>query len=253
MSTVDNEIQKVDEIITATEKLKGRLMLDLFTKGIGHTKFKKSRIGEIPEEWDVITIKEASVELIDGDRGVNYPKLLDFSSEGYCLFLSNKNIKEDKFLFLESQFISEDKDASLRKGKLQKYDVVLTTRGTVGNVAFYDDEVPFKNIRINSGMLLLRASGRLNHAYLYHLMKSPLLKKKYAEMASGSAQPQLPIRSLEHIFLPIPPEKEQRKIVEISVSFDAKITNARRIREKLSLLKEGLMQDLLSGKVRINV
>lgn len=253
LSTVDEEIQKTDEIISAAEKLKNGLIQELFEKGIGHTQFKKTKFGEIPEEWDVVAIKDAPLELIDGDRGVNYPKISDFSSGGYCLFLSNKNIKEDKFLFLDPQFVSREKDQSLRKGKLRRQDVVLTTRGTVGNVAFYDDGVSFENIRINSGMILMRASGELSPAYLYHLMKSPLLKKRYIEMTSGSAQPQLPIKSLEHIYLPIPPREEQEEIVDISRSIDEKISSNQKSRAELLLLKEGLMQDLLGGKVRIKV
>lgn len=250
LSAVDEEIKKTDEIITATENLKRGLMQQLFTRGVGHTKFKKTKIGEVPEDWDIVAIKDAPIELIDGDRGVNYPKLSEFSSGGYCLFLNNKNIKEDRFVFSDIQFISREKDESLRKGRLHRYDVVLTTRGTVGNVAFYDDSVSFENIRINSGMLILRTIGDLNPLYVYHLMKSPFLKKRYTEVTSGSAQPQLPIGSLEQIYIPIPPEDEQEKIAEISQSVDEKISVNKKLKSKLSLLKRGLMQDLLSGKKR---
>lgn len=251
LSTVDLEIKKTDEIIFRAEKLKKGLMQDLFTKGIGHKKFKKTKIGDVPEDWDVVTIKDAPIELIDGDRGVNYPKLSDFTSGGYCLFLNNKNIKEDKFLFSDIQFISRKKDETLRKGKLKRFDVVLTTRGTVGNVAFYNKNISFENIRINSGMILLRACEELSPFYLYHLMKSPFMKKRYADLVSGSAQPQLPIRSLEQIYIPIPPEDEQEKIVEISESIDNKININKKFKENLNKLKKGLMQDLLSGKVRV--
>lgn len=250
LSTVDDEIQKTDEIITATEKLKIGLMQQLFTRGIGHTKFKESEIGEVPSDWWVVKIKDSPVQLIDGDRGINYPKLQDFSSGGYCLFLSNKNIKGDNFVFSDLQFITREKDETLRKGKLQRGDVVLTTRGTVGNVGYYNRSITFENIRINSGMLILRAFEGIEEEYLYHLMKSPLLKQKYLEVASGSAQPQLPIRSLEHVYIPLPPEDEQLKIAEISKVADEKISVNQKLKEKLTLLKKGLMQDLLSGKKR---
>jgi type I restriction enzyme S subunit len=250
LSAVDEEIKKTEELIFETEKLKSSLMSDLFTKGIGHKKFKKTKIGSIPEEWNLLSIKESSVSIIDGDRGINYPKTTDFFTEGYCLFLSTKNIKDDQFVFRESQFISKEKDEFLRKGKLQRNDVVLTTRGTVGNVAFYDDSVPFENIRINSGMVLIRSSKDFIPEYLYHLFKSPLFKKRYFELASGSAQPQLPIRSLENILVPIPSVNEQKKIVEISKSLDQKIYINNLLRVKLVGLKQGLMLDLLSGKVR---
>src|SRR3989344_744981 len=250
LETVDKEIKKTDEVVAATERLKTGLMQQLFTRGIGHTKFRKTKIGEVPEDWNVVAIKDASIELIDGDRGVNYPKLSEFSPGGYCLFLNNKNIKEDRFVFSDIQFVSREKDESLRKGKLRRYDVVLTTRGTVGNVAFYDDSVSFENMRINSGMLILRATGDLSPLYMYHLMKSSLLKKKYKEVVSGSAQPQLPIGSLEQVYIPIPPEDEQEQIAEISQSVDEKILVNQKLKAKLALLKKGLMRDLLSGKKR---
>lgn len=250
LSSVDEEIQKIDSIISETEKLKTGLMQDLFTKGIGHKKFKKTKIGMIPEEWHLSSIKESNISIIDGDRGINYPKSNDFSSDGYCLFLSTKNIKDDQFIFTESQFITQETDLALRKGKLQRNDVVLTTRGTVGNVAFYNEAVPFDNIRINSGMVLVRSGKDFLPEYVYHLFKSPLFKKRYAELASGSAQPQLPIRSLENILVPIPSLKEQKEIVEISQSLDKRMVVCKNLKVKLADLKKGLMSDLLSGKVR---
>ena len=235
LKTVDKEMEKTDEIIGGTEKLKKGLMQKLFEK---------------KEGWNVLKIKDSPIKLIDGDRGVNYPKVSDFTTGGYCLFLSNKNIKNDEFIFSDSQFISKEKDELLRKGRLQKEDVILTTRGTVGSVAFYDKTVSFQNIRINSGMLILRSFDGIEPIYLYQLLKSSLLKNKFKEIVSGSAQPQLPIRTLEQVFIPIPPEGEQQKIAEILSAVDEKILVNKKLKEKLTQLKKGLSQDLLSGKVR---
>ncbi len=253
LSTVDEEIQKTDEVIAAAEKLRRGLMQRLFTRGIGHTKFKKAEIGEIPEEWGASTIKESSIELIDGDRGVNYPKLKDFSPEGFCLFLSAKNVTKNGFIFNEASFITKEKDSALRKGKLQRGDVVLTSRGTVGNVAYYDEGAPYGNVRINSGMLIIRHGKQFNPVFLYQYFSGPQMRKMYLSMGSGSAQPQLPIRSLEQIRIPIIPLTEQGKISEIIRSVNVKIAVSKQIKEKLSALKKGLMQDLLSGRIRIKI
>ncbi len=101
-------------------------------------------------------------EIIDGDRGKNYPTQEDFTESGHCLFLNAKNVTATGFQFDSCMFISEEKDSCLRKGKLIRGDVVLTTRGTVGNIAFYDSCVPFDHMRINSGMVILR----MNHAMI---------------------------------------------------------------------------------------
>ena len=87
--------------------------------------------------WERKSFEEAPIEIIDGDRGVNYPAKSDFNNEGYCLFLSTGNVTSNGFNFNSMDFISKQKDETLRKGKLKRGDIVLTTRGTVGNVAYY--------------------------------------------------------------------------------------------------------------------
>ena len=253
LACVDEDIEKTDEIIKNTQKLKKGLTQDLLTKGIRNTKFKKSELGEIPENWEVKKIKNSGIKMIDGDRGLSYPKKSDFYEEGYCLFLSNKNIKNDKFIFDEKSFITKEKDEDLRKGKLQRKDVVLTTRGTVGNVAFYDNKIVFNHIRINSGMLIFRSDDDLVPEYLYKLFSSHFMKRRYKDMVSGSAQPQLPISSLENISIPVPSKVEQKKIAEILSAVDNKIDIYKQIKRKLTELKKGLMQDLLSGEVRVKI
>ncbi|VNT22040.1 type I restriction-modification system, S subunit, putative [Streptococcus pneumoniae] len=95
-------------------------------------------------------------DIIDGDRSKNYPKSDELFSEEYCLFLNTKNVTKNGFSFDTKQFITKTKDKLLRKGKLERYDIVLTTRGTVGNVAYYDELIKYKHLRINSGMVILR-------------------------------------------------------------------------------------------------
>ena len=99
-----------------------------------------------------LPLASAPVEIIDGDRGKEYPKQSDFQDAGYCLFLNTSNVRQDGFDFASCQFISEDKDRRLRKGRLKRNDLVMTTRGTIGNVAFFSENVPFEQIRINSGI-----------------------------------------------------------------------------------------------------
>ena len=72
-------------------------------------------------------------EIIDGDRGKNYPKQEEFLDIGFCLFLNAKNVTSAGFSFENCMYITEEKDTLLRNGKLKRGDVVLTTRGTIGN------------------------------------------------------------------------------------------------------------------------
>ena len=85
-------------------------------------------------EWKEMTLGDAPFKIIDGDRGKNYPKKEHFFERGYCLFLNTKNVTSTGFAFGELNFIDKSRDELLRKGKLERNDLVLTTRGTVGNM-----------------------------------------------------------------------------------------------------------------------
>jgi len=168
----------------------------------------------IHPDWPTPTFEEAPFEIIDGDRGTNYPKKEDFTPIGYCLFLNTKNVRSDGFNFSDTEFIPKAKDEALRKGKLQRGDVVLTTRGTIGNTGLYDDSVEFNHIRINSGMLIFRPDHhRLSSAYLFHFFQSLNFNSQRDAIVSGSAQPQLPIRNLNEAKIPLPPLATQQAIV----------------------------------------
>ena len=162
-----------------------------------------------------INLDELAVEIIDGDRGENYPPKSEFKDDGYCLFLNTSNITPSGFDFSTKDFISKKRDGLLRKGKLSKNDIVLTTRGTVGNVAYYNEDVPFEHIRINSGMVILRPDKNyIDPYYLFTFLNSDLFKKQVKNQGSGSAQPQLPIQALNKI-----------KVPDIDLNYQKKISN----------------------------
>lgn len=159
-------------------------------------------------------------EIIDGDRGKNYPTQEDFLDEGYCLFLNAKNVTSKGFSFKNCTFITKEKDEMLKKGHLNRGDVILTTRGTIGNLAFYDEFVPYENIRINSGMVILRMNhGILLERFFIEQFKMQLgsIKEK---IASGSAQPQLPISTMNKIVVLTPPTEQQKLFVDFVQNVD---------------------------------
>ena len=175
-------------------------------------------------------------DIIDGDRGKNYPKQNEFFPEGYCLFLNAGNVTPNGFSFEENSFITQEKDDLLRKGKLQRGDIVYTTRGTVGNAALYSESVPFENIRINSGMVILRCHEDIvDKQYLYQVLKSEHFRPYFKKYCTGSAQPQLPIINFSKIELNIPEVATQRRIADILSAYDDLIENNRK---QIKLLEE---------------
>ena len=87
-------------------------------------------------------------EFIDGDRGKNYPTFDEFSTSGFCLFLNASNVTSSGFNFDSCMFVTEEKDKIMRNGHLLLNDIVFTSRGTLGNVALYDKNIKYKNVRI---------------------------------------------------------------------------------------------------------
>lgn len=175
-------------------------------------------------------------EIIDGDRGKNYPKQDEFYPQGYCLFLNTGNVTKEGFIFEENQFIMKEKDEALRKGKLKRGDIVYTTRGTVGNAGYYNSSVPYENVRINSGMVILRSNGEIVDArFLYQILKSEYYRPYFKQYCTGSAQPQLPIKNFSQIYLNVPDIKTQHRIADILSVYDNLIENNQK---QIKLLEE---------------
>jgi len=185
-------------------------------------------------KFSKVPLGKAALSIIDGDRGANYPKKTEFFSKGDCWFLNTSNVKSAGFDFGEMDFITAEKDAALSKGKLRRHDIVLTTRGTIGNCAYFGEDIPFEDIRINSGMVVLRADpSQLDPYFLYAFLRSEIFKIQTGTHSSGSAQPQLPIGALRNIVIPLFELQHQRKIAAVLSALDAKIALNHRINVEL--------------------
>ena len=195
-------------------------------------------------KFDVVQLESTGIDVIDGDRGKNYPHQNELLSTGFCLFLSAKNVTKSGFSFSETQFISQRKDALLNNGRLCRGDIVITTRGTVGNVALYSPQVPYENIRINSGMLIIRCANNISNQYLYQVLRSEWFQKQIMAVQSGSAQPQLPKSHFLKMNIPLPPLPIQEKIASILQLIDDKITTNNSINDNLEQQAQALYQEL---------
>src|SRR3989344_8144235 len=202
------------------------------------------------KDWEIKKLGDKDViEIIDGDRGKNYPPKNEFQKTGFCLFLNTKNVTSSGFIFNEVDFIPKERDEKLRKGKLQRNDIVLTTRGTVGNSALYDDSVEFDNVRINSGMVILRPNTKqIIPKLLWILMGDSMTQKQFKRILSGTAQPQLPITNLVKIKIPLPPLETQKQIVQKLSAVQEYKTGLIEQRKKLKELFESSLHKSMSNK-----
>ena len=206
------------------------------------------------EDWEVRRLGESNlIEIIDGDRGKNYPTQKDFLDKGYCLFMNTKNVRPNGFEFNTTMFINEEKDNSMGKGKLKRNDVVMTTRGTIGNLGVYDDDVEYDNIRINSGMLIFRPNlKQITSEYFFEILRSGIIKEQIKKHVTGAAQPQLPIKTLVNFIFPVPKSiKEQQTIVHKLDALSAETKRLEAIYQQkindLEELKKSILQKAFSG------
>ena len=180
--------------------------------------------------------------IIDGDRGKNYPKQEEFFETGYCLFLNAKNVTTTGFSFENCIYITEEKDNALHNGKLKRGDVVLTTRGTLGNLAFYDDSVPYENVRINSGMVILRMKKHIVSELFFIEQFKLQIQSIKDKMASGSAQPQLPISTMNKIQILIASMELQEQFVAFAEQVNKSKVAVQAALDKAQVLFDSLMQ-----------
>ncbi|MEK2110706.1 restriction endonuclease subunit S [Vibrio parahaemolyticus] len=243
LSSMDNLIETNTKKLELLKSHKKGLMQKIFPEE--GKSVPELRFDGFEGEWTVRPL-DTDIDVIDGDRGVNYPKQHDFSKSGYCLFLNAKNVTKTGFKFNEVQFVSKEKDEKLNKGKLTREDVILTTRGSVGQFAYYSEEVLFEHVRINSGMVILSSKNFeiISPSYLYIFSGSSFCSEQIANMAFGNAQQQLTVSGIKKMSLSFPKREEQKKIVDCISSINILINRQTEKIETLKSYKKGLMQQL---------
>ena len=206
----------------------------------------KIRFKGFNEEWEQRKLSDI-VDVLDGDRGKNYPTSDDFDDSGHTLFLNASNVTNEGFLFQDNQFITEEKSNSMGNGKLEEDDIIITSRGSLGHIAWYNTDilrlVPYA--RINSGMLILRNKQEIETEYLYHFLKSDKGQSQISFMSFGSAQPQLTKKGVESLEVVLPPKSdEQLKIGDYFDHLDHLITLHQRKCDETKKLKKYMLQKM---------
>lgn len=220
LSAVDEDIEKTEQIIKGIERMKKGLMRELLTKGIGHKKFKKTKLGEIPEEWEVKDL----IDVATLQRGFDLP-IQDRTRGKYPLATSNG--------------ITDYHN----KYKVSAPGVFTGRSGTIGNV-FYTE----KNYWPHNTTLYVKNFHDNNEKFIYYFLQKFNLKNFY----SGTGVPTLNRNIVHKEKVTIPKSiQEQKQIAEILSEVDNKIDINKQIKNKLTQFKKGLMQDLLSGRVRV--
>ena len=201
----------------------------------------KSRFVELFGECKKQTsIKESGLTISDGNYSSKYPRSEEFVESGIPFIRAN-NLKNGTVVDEDMYFITPKKHAILLKGHLKSNDVLITTRGNIGQVAI----VPKKHndSNINAQIVLLRdENDRFVPQYLLWALQTEEAKSQYIELQTGTALKQLPVGRLEQVIIKEPPIELQEQFATFVEQTDKSKLAIQQSLDKLELLKKSLMQ-----------
>lgn len=245
LSTVDKQIEQTNQLIEKTKELKKGLMQQLMTKGIQNTKFKQSRLGEIPAEWKVKELGSIGEIII----GLTYsPEDLVKNSDDGILVLRSSNIRGNKLDFKDIKYVSSDiSDKLLTK----ENDILICSRNGSRRLLGKSALIGSEHVGLTFGAFMSMYRSIYN-TYLIHFFDTNLFKKQvYRNL--GATINQITSSDLKQFKIALPPLEEQQKIADILSSVDEDIEGYVQEKFKYEELKKGLMQQLLTGKIRVKV
>lgn len=237
LSDTDNLIQKLDKLIDKKKDIKKGAMQELLTG--------KKRLEGFSGEWEFKKlIKITSMPVTDGPHLT--PKFL----ESGVPFLSVNNIVNYKIDWSDLRYISKEDDIEFsKKCKPQEGDILLGKAATVGTVAVVETD---RDFNIWSPLALIRIKKEYANRFFYYYFQAPQIITQIKLLTNSSSQGNIGMRDIEKLEFPVPSKEEQTAIANVLSDMDAEIEELNQKKEKLKMIKEGMMQQLLTGRIRLD-
>lgn len=246
LSSVDDAIQATQAVIDQTRRVKQGLLQQLLTRGIGHTRFKQTEIGEIPEVWDWLILSEVA-ELVGGTTP---SKIVTDYWWGEIPWATPSDITSlppgTNYIFETSSKITKLALENTSLQILNPGSVLMTSRATIGEVAI--NMVPMTT---NQGFCNFKPNSSISAEYLANWLK--FSNKKLLKLAAGSTFLEISKKTLKNIKIGLPPLSEQKKIYTILTDVDDVLNVEYKKLLQIQKTKRGLIQDLLTGCVRVKL
>jgi type I restriction enzyme S subunit len=251
--TVDRAIQKTEKIVNSIKKIKQEIKHDLFTEGrYEHSEYNKTHFGpvsaKLPKAWDVCDIEDISKTVESGETPTGGSKVYVDSG---IPFVRSQNVLMNRLDLSDTAYITEEIHKSMSRSEITGGDVLINITGaSIGRVTPVPQE--FNRGNVNQHVCRIRISEdiQLNPSFLSYFLSSPLGQKQIKSFQAGSTRQGLNYDQVRSIRLPVPKRGEQEKIAEFLSEIDNRIEQERNCATQLERLKQGVMQDLLSGTVR---
>jgi type I restriction enzyme S subunit len=268
LSSVDEVIEKTQAQINKLKDLKTGMMQELLSpregqtaninnpqgeskNGLHHTEFKDSPLGRIPVGWEVVPL---------GDKASLVPgyafSSTDFTKNGTPLIRMGNLYQNRLDLKRAPKFMHKDLIEKHPRFVVSPNDIVFSMTGTSGKED-YGFAVQIPNTApiclLNQRVAKVVPSKEITKSFLLHLLHSRLFLDEVYSAGAGTKQANLSSANILDIKLPFPPIEEQEKIANALNSVSERISVINKRLNALSFSKKALMQDLLTGKVRVKV
>jgi len=264
LTILDNAITSTSQLIAKYQCIKNGLLHDLLTRGIDQHgnlrsekthQFKDSKLGRIPMEWEVVSLKQLMIKgrgfIQTGPFGSQLHSY-EYVSEGIPVIMP-QDIQELTISIENIARITEQKASSLSKHLVLDGDFIYARRGDISRCAVVTTNQ--KGWFCGTGCILMRFEKEdiLNPNWFKLFYQSSKGQNQIKANAVGLMMINLNSSVLNQLNIYQVPIDEQNSIVRISKNIESSIQNFRTNLTKLQSLKTGLMQDLLGGKVRIEI
>ena len=212
--------------------------------------YKEVKIGpssyQIPNSWQVNKVEN----IINIKNGYAF-KSKDYIEDGIPLVrVINVNENNDIVFEKEVKYLPKKYLEKYSKYVLKRNDILLVMVGaSTGKIGKIDSKI--LPALLNQNMWNLKPKNKkVNKLFFYYLIKKEI--GRFLKNKIGSARSYIKKKDFNSFLIPIPPKNEQKKIAKILSKIDTKIQKEKKYKEKLERLKKGLMQKLLTGKIRVN-
>ncbi len=205
--------------------------------------YKKTKLGWIPEDWDIVHL-DSICDVRDGTH--DSPKYYNYGIP----FLTSKNLTENGLDFYNVNYISEEDHKKFsERSKVENGDILFGMIGTIGNPTIVNTTINF-SIK-NMALIKFFKDTKINNFYLLNIIKSKIISNQFSKTANEGVQSFISLRKIRKLLIPLPLKEEQEKIAEILSAWDEGIETLEKLIEQKEIFHKALMKNLLIGKIRL--
>lgn len=248
LTSVDEVIEKTQAQIDKLKDLKTAMMQELLTKGIGHVEFKDSPVGMIPVGWKVVEISKLCSDVVDCVNKT--APVVDYKTQ--YKMIRTTNVRHGRVDTENVRNVTKETyEAWTRRLRPENGDLIFTREAPVGECGVLEDS---RGVFLGQRTMMYRANEQLTSSkFLMYSLTSNYGKQQLEDFSGGSTVAHMRVPDCSKILIKTPPIEEQNKIVIAISSIDDSVQKKERKLAAIDKTKKALMQDLLTGKVRVNV